>query len=200
MLGSDALFAGLFAEYRRRYPNINIQLIEGGSLNIEQAVLSGELELGGSLLTRDPQFAFQPFCDEPLDALLPVDHPLATKTVIGLEELADTPFLLYQRSFVLNDRLLQACQQLGFTPKEGGRSGQADFLAALVAAGQGVVLLPRVVARGLVRPGVVRLTLNAPSSLRWDIAFIWRQGAYLSKAAQAWLALLREWPVSPAGP
>lgn len=198
LLGSDALFAGLFAEYRRRHPNISIQLLEGGSLSIEQAVLSGELELGGSLLTKDPQFAFQPFCDEPLDALLPADHPLASKTVIGLEELADTPFLLYQRSFVLNDRLLQACQQLGFTPKEGGRSGQADFLAALVAAGQGVVLLPRVVARGLVRPGVVRLTLNAPSYLRWDIAFIWRQGAYLSKAAQAWLALLRERPVSPA--
>jgi DNA-binding transcriptional LysR family regulator len=198
LLGSDALFAGLFAEYRRRYPNISIQLLEGGSLNIEQAVLSGELELGGSLLTKDPQFAFQPFCDEPMDALLPTDHPLATKTVIGLEELADTPFLLYQRSFVLNDRLLQACQQMGFTPKEGGRSGQADFLAALVAAGQGVVLLPRVVARGLVRPGVVRLTLNAPDYLRWDIAFIWRQGAYLSKAAQAWLALLRERPVSPA--
>lgn len=87
-------------------------VIEGGSLNIEQAVLSGELELGGSLLTKDPQFAFQPFCDAPLDALLPVDHPLAAKTVIGLEELADTPFLLYQRSFVLKDRLLQACQQL----------------------------------------------------------------------------------------
>ena len=72
---------------------------------------------------------------------------------------------MYQRSFVLNDRLLQACQQLGFTPKESGRSGQADFLAALVAAGQGVVLLPSVVARGLVRPGVVRLTLKAPDYL-----------------------------------
>jgi DNA-binding transcriptional LysR family regulator len=56
---------------------------------------------------------------------------------------------------------MQACQQLGFTPKKAG-SGQADFLAALVAAGQGVVLLPSVVARGLVRPGVVRLTLKAP--------------------------------------
>ncbi len=198
LLGSDALFASLFAEYRRRYPNISIHLLEGGSLNIEQGVLSGELELGGGLLTKDPQFAFQPFCDEPLDALLPSEHPLAKKSVIDLEELAETPFLLYQRSFVLNDRVLQACQQAGFTPKEGGRSGQADFLAALVAAGQGVVLLPRVVARGLERPGVVRLALNAPDYLRWDIAFIWRQGAYLSKAAQAWLALLRERPVSRA--
>ena len=73
LLGSDALFAGLFAEYRRRYPNISIQLLEGGSRNIEQAVLSGELELGGSLLPKDPQFDCQPFCDEPLDATLILD-------------------------------------------------------------------------------------------------------------------------------
>lgn len=194
LLGSDALFARLFAEYRRRYPNISIQLFEGGSRSVEQAVLSGELELGGSLTPSDPAFAFQPFCNEPLDALLPTEHPLAAAGQVSLAQLADTPFLLYQRSFVLNDRLLGACQQLGFTPREGGRSGQADFLAALVAAGQGVVLLPSVVARGLERPGVVRLALSAPTDLRWDIAFIWRQGAYLSRAAQAWLQLLREQP------
>ncbi|MFK0086828.1 LysR family transcriptional regulator [Pseudomonas sp. NPDC090755] len=194
LLGSDALFARLFAEYRRRYPNITIHLLEGGSRSVEQAVQSGELELGGSLTPSDPAFAFQPFCNEPLDALLPADHPLAGAGSVSLGQLADTPFLLYQRSFVLNDRLLSACQQLGFTPREGGRSGQADFLAALVAAGQGVVLLPRVVARGLERPGVVRLTLSEPTDLRWDIAFIWRQGAYLSRAAQAWLQLLREQP------
>ncbi|MEE1867699.1 LysR family transcriptional regulator [Pseudomonas auratipiscis] len=193
-LGSDALFARLFAEYRRRHPNITIHLLEGGSRSVEQAVLSGELELGGSLTPNDPAFAFQPFCNEPLDALLPTDHPLAGAGRISLAQLAETPFLLYQRSFVLNDRLLGACQQLGFTPREGGRSGQADFLAALVAANQGVVLLPSVVARGLERPGVVRLTLSEPTELRWDIAFIWRKGAYLSRAAQAWLQLLREQP------
>jgi DNA-binding transcriptional LysR family regulator len=78
-------------------------------------------------------------------------------------------------------------------PQEGGRSGQADFIAALVAAGQGVVLLPRVVARALERPGVVRRPL-LESDLRWDIAFIWRRDAYLSRAAQAWLELLDESP------
>lgn len=192
LLGSDALFAGLFAEYRRRYPHISVQLLEGGSRMVEQAVKSGELELGGSLTPSDPAFDYQPFCNEPLDALLPAEHALAGQAEVDLAQLADTPFLLYQRSFMLNDRLLSACLQVGFTPKEGGRSGQADFLAALVAAGQGVVLLPRVVARALERPGVVRLPLRAPGDLRWDIAFIWRRGAYLSRAAQAWLALLRE--------
>ena len=200
LLGSNALFASLFAEYRRRYPNIQVQLLEGGSMHIEQAVMIGELELGGSLTPKNPLFGYQPFCDEPLDALLPADHPLAQGGSVRLEQLADTPFLLYQRSFMLNERLLQACQQLGFTPKEGGRSGQSDFLVALVAAGQGVVLLPSVVARELIRPGVVRLKLVAPDYLRWDIAFIWRDGAYLSRAAQAWLELLRERPVTASVP
>ena len=192
MLGGEILVAELFAEYRRRYPNINVQLLEGGSLVIEQAIMNGELEVGGSLTPDDPAFAWQPFCDEPLDVLLPTGHPLAENGEVELSELADTPFLMYQRSFVLNNRLIQACQQLGFTPKESGRSGQADFLTALVAAGQGVVLMPSVVARSLIRPGVIRLRLKAPANLRWDIVFIWRKGAYLSKAAQAWLALLRE--------
>ncbi len=194
MLGSDALFAAPFAEYRRRYPQVSVQLIEGGSKYIEQWVLSGEVELGAGLQPDDPQFDWQPFCNEPLDILLPADHPLAGAGELPLTSLADTPFLLYQQSFTLNDRLLRACREAGFAPLEGGRSGQADFLVALVAAGQGVVLLPRLVARTLERPGVVRLTLREPD-LRWDIAFIWRRDAYLSRAARAWLELLREFPL-----
>ena len=196
MLGSDALFAGLFAEYRRRYPNIAVHLQEGGSKLVEQLVLSGELELGAGLQPDDPAFDSQPFCNEPLDVLLPADHPLASRESLELVELSDTPFLLYQQSFTLNDRLLRACREAGFEPKEGGRSGQADFLGALGAAGQGAVLLPRVVAKDLERPGLVRVLLSQPD-LRWDISFIWRRDAYLSNAAKAWLALMIEMPLHP---
>lgn len=199
LLGADALFAQRFAEYRRRYPNIAVHLVEGGSKTMEQAVLAGELELAGSLTPADDGFDYQPFCNEPLDVLLPAGHPKAAAASVALGELADSPFLLYQQSFTLNDRLLRACLEAGFSPREGGRSGQADFLGALVAANQGVVLLPRAIAREIERPGVVRVLLREPD-LRWDIAFIWRRGGYLSRAAQAWLELLREQPLeeSPA--
>ncbi|MDF3844471.1 LysR family transcriptional regulator [Pseudomonas citronellolis] len=198
LLGADALFAWRFAEYRKRYPHIQVHLVEGGSKSLEQALHAGELELAGALTPNDPAFDWQPFCNEPLDALLPAEHPLAGRESIALAELADTPFLLYQQSFTLNDRLLRACREAGFEPREGGRSGQADFLGALVAAGQGVVLLPRVVAQEVERPGVARVLLSEPD-LRWDICFIWRRDAYLSHAAKAWLALLEEFPLHPIG-
>ncbi|SFD71444.1 DNA-binding transcriptional regulator, LysR family [Pseudomonas citronellolis] len=198
LLGADALFAWRFAEYRKRYPHIQVHLVEGGSKSLEQALHAGELELAGALAPNDPAFDWQPFCNEPLDALLPAEHPLAGRESIALAELADTPFLLYQQSFTLNDRLLRACREAGFEPREGGRSGQADFLGALVAAGQGVVLLPRAVAQEVERPGVARVLLSEPD-LRWDICFIWRRDAYLSHAAKAWLALLDEFPLHPIG-
>ena len=198
LLGADALFAWRFAEYRKRYPHIQVHLVEGGSKSLEQALHAGELELAGALTPNDPAFDWQPFCNEPLDALLPAAHPLAGRESIALAELADTPFLLYQQSFTLNDRLLRACREAGFEPREGGRSGQADFLGALVAAGQGVVLLPRAVAQEVERPGVARVLLSEPD-LRWDICFIWRRDAYLSHAAKAWLALLEEFPLHPIG-
>jgi len=198
LLGADALFAWRFAEYRKRYPHIQVHLVEGGSKSLEQALHAGELELAGALTPNDAAFDWQPFCNEPLDALLPAAHPLAGRESIALAELADTPFLLYQQSFTLNDRLLRACREAGFEPREGGRSGQADFLGALVAAGQGVVLLPRAVAQEVERPGVARVLLSEPD-LRWDICFIWRRDAYLSHAAKAWLALLEEFPLHPMG-
>lgn len=199
LLGGEVMFAELFAAYRQRYPNIVVRLFEGGSKLMEEALLRGELDIGGSLTPNDPALAFQPFCNEPLDVLLPEAHELAGCDGIALAQLKDAPFLLYQQSFTLNDRLLLACRQAGFTPREVGRSGQADFLAALVAAGQGVVLLPRIVARTLERPGLRRLPLVEPD-LRWDIAFVWRQGAYLSRAAQAWLDLLKEYsPLTASG-
>ncbi|MCP1620383.1 DNA-binding transcriptional LysR family regulator [Pseudomonas sp. SLBN-26] len=199
LLGGEVMFAELFSAYRQRYPNIVVRLSEGGSKLMEEALLRGELDIGGSLTPNDPALAFQPFCNEPLDVLLPEAHELAGCDGIALAQLKDAPFLLYQQSFTLNDRLLLACRQAGFTPREVGRSGQADFLAALVAAGQGVVLLPRIVARTLERPGLRRVPLVEPD-LRWDIAFVWRQGAYLSRAAQAWLDLLKEYsPLTASG-
>lgn len=62
------------------------------------------------------------------------------------------------------------------------------ILVAPVAAGQGVEVVAQRGCPCSERPGVVRVKLVAPDSLRWDIAFIWRDGAYLSRAAQACLS------------
>ncbi|QAZ68765.1 LysR family transcriptional regulator [Solidesulfovibrio carbinolicus] len=191
IFGSARLFAPLFAEYRSRWPNVEIELMEQGSARLEEALLAGEVELGVSLLPIGEAFSWQPVRDDPMMAVLAADHPLRGRERLRLAELAHDPFILFEQGFALNTRIEHACSLRGFAPRLAARSGQLDFIIALVAAGLGVALLPRLLTEGrnLEPLGVV---LVDETDLRWRAALSWRKGARLSPAARAWLALARE--------
>jgi DNA-binding transcriptional LysR family regulator len=190
-LGSSSLFAPLFARFRSRYPSIEISLVEHGSRRLEEMVVAGELELAASLTPVPADFEWQPVAREPLLALLPPDHPHADAMRVSLWQLRQSPFILFEEGFALNRLLEDACRRAGVTPTVAARSGQIDFIIALVAAGLGVAFLPRIELRARSFAGVTCVPLDDPET-DWDMGLIWRRGGYLSHAAQAWLALARE--------
>ncbi|MGE8680456.1 MAG: LysR family transcriptional regulator [Achromobacter marplatensis] len=190
-LGSSSLFAPMFARFRSRYPQIEISLVEHGSRRLEEMVMAGEIELAASLQPVPDNVEWQPVAREPLMALLPADHPFAHAESVGLADLRESPFILFETGFALNRILHDACQRAGFTPAIAARSGQIDFIVALVAAGLGVAFLPRLKARDALPAGVCRVPLRDPGT-DWEMVLVWRRGGYLSHAAQAWLALTRE--------
>ena len=101
IFGSARLFAPLFAQYRQRYPGVDIELLEQGSARLEEAVLAGEVELAVSLLPVPDAFAWQPVCDDPMMAVLWADHPLGGRAALKLTELAQMPLMLFEQGFVL---------------------------------------------------------------------------------------------------
>ncbi len=190
-LGSSSLFAPMFARFRSRYPQIEISLVEHGSRRLEEMVMAGEIELAASLKPVPDHMEWQPVAREPLVALMPADHPRARATSVGLDELRASPFMLFETGFALNRIIHDACQRAGFAPAIAARSGQIDFIVALVAAGLGVAFLPRITAREDLHAGVCKVPLRDPGT-DWEMVLVWRRGGYLSYAAQAWLALTRE--------
>lgn len=190
-LGSNILFAPLFALYRQRFPGVDIRLHQHGSRKLEEMVLTGEVDLAGSLLPVPGDFEWQSVHREPLVALLPASHPLAGAGRVELGDLAADPFLLFQEGFAIDTVLSEACERRGITPHVAARSAQVDFLVELVAAGMGVGFLPRMIAEQRPHPGVARALLDEPDT-DWHMALVWRKGGYQSHAARAWLALSRE--------
>ena len=188
-IGSSILFAPLVARYRGLYPGIEIDLVEQGSNRLKQAVLAGELELGAALAPIESDFATRPVCDEPMVVVLPSTHDLAARKSIRLTELADSSFVLFEAGFTLNEMIRAACQRRGFVAREAAHSAQPDFILALVAAGLGVALLPRLVAEQQVEAPLVSILLDE-SDLRWQLSLIWRAGSILSPAARAWIDLV----------
>jgi DNA-binding transcriptional LysR family regulator len=196
--GSSDLFAPLFAIYRRRYPGVDIRLVEHLPHHLKEILLSAEIEFSVSALPVSDEFECQELTNEPLVVLVSADHALARKKSTNLTDLQRLPFILFEKGFSLHQVILQACQRRGFVPTVAARSSQIDFIIKLVAAGLGIAFLPRMVAEER-RQSSLRLVRLAEPETNWNPAMIWRRGGYLSHAARAWLEIVRERHAKGAG-
>ncbi|WP_010511232.1 MULTISPECIES: LysR family transcriptional regulator [Komagataeibacter] len=189
-IGSDTLFAPTFVAFRDRYPGIRIQLIERGCQDLMDLLRAGEIDLAGLLLPFPDEFSWQDVCVEPVVAVVAAGHPLTARKSVSIAAFADSPFLLFETGFSLNQIVLAACRRSGFTPKVTARSTQVEFLFDLIAAGLGIGFLPRMMVETRQHDGIRAVALDDPDML-WHMTLAWRRGGYLSGAAKEWLRLMR---------
>ncbi|WP_432723532.1 LysR substrate-binding domain-containing protein [Jeongeupia wiesaeckerbachi] len=182
------VFVALISEFKRHYPGVELKLFEDGAIAIEAALLAGELELGGLLHpVADPRYQTLTLVRDRLALIAPERSAWAHRPTVALAELADEPFILFTPGFALNDRIVSACAEAGFSPQVTGRSGQPGLIQAMVRGGIGIALLPTSEIAASAPDGLAVCTLEA--EIPWEIALAWPRDAYLSHAARAWLAL-----------
>jgi DNA-binding transcriptional LysR family regulator len=192
LLGSNTLFADIFAVFRQKYPNIEIQMVELGGKRLEEMLLAGELDLAASLLPVDgEELEWQQVRSEPMDLLVADDHPLTGRKKVGFGDLKEYPFILYAHGFALNPMIMDACKSRGFTPVVAAQSSQIEFIIGLVAAKLGIALLPRMIAEQHPHPKTRLLPIGEPT-IFWEMSLMWRRGAYMPPAARAWLELTKQ--------
>jgi DNA-binding transcriptional LysR family regulator len=114
---------------------------------------------------------------EPLDVVLPHQHPLArTDRPINVEELRDDPLVLFRRELGAGywDLVVGAYQRAGVVPRIGHLADQVATMVGLVAAGLGITIVP-VAMRNLMLPGVSYHPLQP--GLRLPLLVAWRRDA-----------------------
>ncbi len=174
---------GLFHE---KYPGITFQLEEDGSKKIEEDVKNGLLDVGVVVLpTKEEVFHYFSFMEEDLQLILHPSHQLAKKEEVQLAELAEESFILFNKDFVLNDKIVSSCNVAGFTPHIISESSQWSFIQEMVASKLGVSLLPESIC-GHLKEQVKTVKVVNPS-IGWNLAMIWSKELYLSYAAKEWL-------------
>lgn len=179
---------GLFHE---KYPGITFQLKEEGSKSIEDAVEQNELDVGVIVLpTQDELFHHFAFMEEDLMLILPTSHPLAGRAEIDLASLSSESFILFNKDFALNDRIISSCNDAGFQPRVISESSQWSFIEEMVASKLGISLLPESICRHL-SDHVCTVRVVNPS-INWNLAIIWRKNQYLSYVAKEWLSFTKK--------
>lgn len=112
---------------------------------------------------------------DPYDAALLADHPLALKPTLTLADLAGSPWITAAGNEPCAEISLAAVAAAGFTPHVRHRVDDYTAALALVAAGEGVSLIPRLA--GIVAPpGVTIRSLGQSAPARTIYAAV-RAGA-----------------------
>ncbi len=189
------LYASLIRRYRQMYPNVELTILEYGGQKIEQAVVSGELDVAITMLSPyiDARLESHSFVNYPVMAVLPDEAHWRKQRLIRWEQIANEPFYLYTEDFTLSESIHHCCEQANFVPQVAARSSQWDFLVALVKSG-GVAFLPQPLCKRIHHQGVLAKPMKP--AIDWELGAIWHSQRYLSRATQAWLQLCREEKVS----
>jgi DNA-binding transcriptional LysR family regulator len=185
-----SFFASAIAEYKRRYPQIRVELIEEGGKDIEKAVMDGNVDVGVVVMpVSDGKLGTMPLLKRRLKLVLSVRHPLKGRTEVELKQLRNERFILFRKGFSLHDRVREACVREGFEPIVVAESSQWDLIGEMVAAGLGVSFLPETICEQLNREKLW-IVPHVHPAIPWNLALIWNKDRYFTRAAREWVEIV----------
>ncbi|MEU2713561.1 LysR family transcriptional regulator [Streptomyces sp. NPDC007205] len=163
---------------RDTHPGVTVRIREAEAAEAYDLLAAGEVDLALSLAASapsaaDPRFTRVPLLTDPLDIALPPGHPLATASAPTLTDLAAEPWI-FGGSGPWSDITRRACESAGFSPHQGHSASGWTAILAMVGAGMGVALVPRMAA--VRRDGVVMRDLGPDGPVRHVTAAVRRGG------------------------
>ncbi|MEV3857091.1 LysR family transcriptional regulator [Streptomyces sp. NPDC050095] len=126
--------------------------------------------------------------DDLCDLLVPAGHALAGRRAVRREELGGERWVSQPPGRVCHDWLVRTMRSAGFEPFIVHQAEENPTLTALVAAGLGVALIPRL-GRGALPAGVVAVGLDPMPRRR--LYALWRSGSSRRPAIVETIAALR---------
>jgi DNA-binding transcriptional LysR family regulator len=189
----------LVREYHRRFPDVELTLLELTNIQQLEAFDRGELDIGFSRplpAERRREFHEELVYTDYLYLALPSGHPLPRNLADGtihIKRLSAERFVLLQRQAAqeLYDEKLAFCRRSGnFSPQVVNEPDRTSTVLLLVESGIGVSIVGGCV-RHLVRAGgLVVFCRLQPASPPVELRLSWRRGAPSSPTVEAFRELV----------
>ena len=182
------------AKFSKRHPGVELSLVEADPIESLPRLKAGELDLvlvdDTSGVLEQPDLHFEHILDDPLHLALAVDHPLAQRPRVRIQDLSDEPWIQPTQACACSRATQIACQNAGFQPRVAYESDDFGVVQGLVAAGVGVALIPELALVGE-RPDIVVRRIDTKPGVRRIYAAVLANG-FRSPALAEMLTTLRE--------
>lgn len=191
---SDAFHPKIFAlirQYQVHNRAVTVHQVEANMSCLMTMLAEGELDIAFVRLPCESSKAFNQkiLGREPMVVALHRDHPEAKSGALRLEQLRDTPMILFPQEVApgLYDRVYGCCERAGIDMQHTLQSSQLSSSLSMVSAGGGFALVPESMA-AISPPNVTYHLLTSPE-LYTEIALCWRRFER-SKTVKLFLAML----------
>ncbi|HYD10040.1 MAG TPA: LysR substrate-binding domain-containing protein [Acidimicrobiales bacterium] len=161
----------------KRFPNLELLLVEEKTEVVLQRLASGALDCGIlALPLADESLHVEPLFTEPFVLATPVDHPLASSSSpVDVSVLAGEHVLLLEEGHCLREQALSVCRLAGAEERGGFRATSLETLRQMVAAGVGVTLLPSFAVQPPVPPNPDVALVPFREAPTRELAMCWRR-------------------------
>ena len=175
----------LLSIFRRLAPDVHFDFVLSRVTDLLKQLADGHLDLAivtpwdSNMLPANISGEF--LFNEKLKLIVPVNHVLANRQSIHLQELQDESFILFKPGYTLRTLVWEACQQEGFAPKISFEAEETDVIRGFVRAGLGISLLP---STQVVEPvGIKEVSVEGESLIR-SVGIAWWHQSALSAATK----------------
>ena len=188
------LVAAALGRLHNDHPQLRVRVLEADPSDSIPLVARGELDVAivqdwnNEPLAIPEGLAKGVLCDDVADLALPADHPLANQEIVQLKELAGDPWITSSPSSICYHWLTRTLRATDSEPRIDHMAYEYGSQLAMVAAGFGAAILPRL-GRLEVPAGVRVLPVRPLLSRR--IYAIWRAEAARRPAIRATVDALR---------
>ena len=188
MMGSY-YFPPILMAFRHRYPHLSLQVIEGGTWQLQQMLEQAELDLAVIVCEFLPtELEARVILREEMRVVVACEHPLAQQTTVSIKDFFKEELVLFRKGYFHRKLVDRLAAEAGVQPVIGFETNLIPLIKSIIKQGFGIsTLLAMAVADD---PDLVDLPFTEPVYL--DLCIAWRRNGYLSKANQAFVDFLLE--------
>ena len=188
---STFLFPQMFNAYNKMYPDVELEMLETGSLQTRKLVDANSVDLGITILDNfvTDSYNVLPLVSTELVFCVSKTHPLANREHISFKELANEHIIMFKADSYQNVFIKRAFSEVGVDPKIMLYSSQLYTIKQFLSYGYAGAFLYRQVAE--MDHDIVCIPLDR--AIFQDIVLIWSKSSSLYSDSENFIQFAKQY-------
>ena len=180
----DALSTDLISDFKKTYPQIELDIYEGPDYYCEEAVLKGDLDIAFTIgPINKSKFHSKVVKTQHPCVLINEKNPLSKKSKINFDDLKDERFIITNQNFKIYHNFISKCRQANFQPNIVFSTTEIHIVHKLSRLNKGLGISIDFIVTDINYPNI-RAIPFADETFVWEINFIHRKDYFLSGASK----------------